>query len=172
MTSEQMVAWIIQNAYALFIGALITAIAEILFKVFIWDDYISPSFRFRLNYYKNKLKKWVQNSTTELSYSSRSVDIESLAIKIEKITDIVNQLRVNKIPALGSLDITIENYETGKMSMSGSIKFSTITHESKGEILKDFTITLTTQLRYQSMNDEIPAHINTQTFPVNSSICF
>lgn len=134
------------------------AVAELLFREFIYEEWISPSLKYKLRYWKNHIKKRMHNTNIELSYSSRTADLSDQRVSMDKVKTITDALRQHHIPARGNMDIMIDSYQAGKMSLSGAIEFSTYS-SAKGELIRDFTITLTAQVRYNSMNDEIPALI-------------
>ena len=159
MGLEDVGIWIIQNVWTLAVGAIVGAVLEILFKAFIWDEYVAPSFRYQIKLLKNKIKKRLHNTTVDLSYSSRTMNLEAHRISKENIRTIADVLRAHNIMISERSDILIESYNFRKMKLSGNIELATIS-TSRGEILQDLGITINAQIRYNSMNDEIPAIID------------
>jgi len=153
----QDVSFILQY-WQILAAILIGAIIEILLREFIINEFISPSLRYKINYIKNKIKKRLGNTSIQLSYSSSSTDIEQYGVGEEKIHELVEFLRKHNIDVNGQRDLYISNFPFSRIVFTGTIEFNN-TSTTKGQILKSFLITLNGDVKFNSMNDDIPAII-------------
>lgn len=145
--------WFVQNALPFVIGILVGTILDVLFREFLYNEFISPSFRHQIKVIKNKIKKKLHNTSFDLSYTSTTVGLDAKNISNEKIHEITKYLQQRRISVSEVGDIVITEYKVDNIIYAGKIEFSI----SRGTIdtLQGFDITLTTEVRYNSMDDDI-----------------
>jgi hypothetical protein len=138
------------------VGAISAGVAEILFKEFVWDEFIAPALRFQVNIAKRKAKMWIRNPSIQFTHSANISKLRDRQIKMDQIPVILESLRDNKVPArrLHDLGISFDNFAVGDLTYSGTLEFAA---DFNVRYIEGLTITLTTHVSYKSMQADITA---------------